>query len=328
MVDFKAMLQRLRQPGLAPVASGVHRLGVLFVNVYFVDAAGGWVLIDTGVPHAGPLIRDVAELRYGRQRPQAIVLTHGHFDHAGSALDLAQTWDVPVYAHLNEMPYLTGKSDYPPKDPTVGGAMGFFSRFFPDHGYDLGDAIATLPLDGSLPGMPGWRWIYTPGHAPGHISLFRENDRTLLAGDALATMDMDSWKQMLVRTREFDRPPAPFTCDWHAARQSVEQLAELQPAVVAAGHGLPLTGPAVAQHLQQYRRHFTPPRRGRYADQPAITDAQRGVVELPPPVPDPFPARIAGAAMATSLLLAMLRRQNRSPDPDAPAAADPPSHLN
>ena len=51
--------------------------------------------------------------------PEAIVLTHGHFDHAGSALQLAEYWDVPIYAHRLEMPYLTGKADYPPPDPTI-----------------------------------------------------------------------------------------------------------------------------------------------------------------------------------------------------------------
>ena len=44
------------------------------------------------------------------------------------------------------------------------------------------------PSDGSIPNMPGWQWIHTPGHSPGHISLFREKDRSLIAGDAFVAV--------------------------------------------------------------------------------------------------------------------------------------------
>ena len=54
-------------------------------------------------------------------RPAAILLTHGHFDHVGALKTLAEEWDVPVYAHTLELPYLTGRSSYPPPDPSVGG---------------------------------------------------------------------------------------------------------------------------------------------------------------------------------------------------------------
>ena len=75
------------------VAPGVARLRVLFVNLYFVDAPDGWVLVDTGVPGSAALIKRTAEKRYGEKaRPRAIILTHGHFDHAGSAAELAGAW--------------------------------------------------------------------------------------------------------------------------------------------------------------------------------------------------------------------------------------------
>ena len=65
--------------------------------------------------------------------------------------------------------------------------MARLSPLFPRGPYDFTDRIVPLPLDGSVPHLPGWRWIHTPGHTAGHISLFRDSDRTLLAGDALTT---------------------------------------------------------------------------------------------------------------------------------------------
>jgi Metallo-beta-lactamase superfamily len=117
---------------------------------------------------------------------------------------------MPIYAHPLEMPYLTGKSDYPPQDSTMGGAIAVLSRLFPGSGYDFGDRVRPLPDDDSVPGLEYWRWVHTPGHTPGHVSLFREMDGTLLAGDALATINMDSWISQLPRKRELHRPPAPF----------------------------------------------------------------------------------------------------------------------
>jgi glyoxylase-like metal-dependent hydrolase (beta-lactamase superfamily II) len=284
-------------------APGVARVEIIFVNAYLVGAPGGpWGLVDTGLPLlSAPLIRRAVVKRYGDgARPEAIVLTHGHFDHAGVAMDLARGWDVPIYAHPLEMPYLTGKSDYPPQDSTMGGAIAQMARLFPHSGYDFGDRMTPLPADGDVPGLPNWTFYHTPGHTPGHVSLFRETDGTLLAGDALTTMNLDSWTSQLTREREFHRPPTPFTPDWETAHRSVETLADLEPSIVAAGHGLPMSGPNVAEELRGYAARFTPPGTGRYAGQPPRAD-EEGVRELPPPVPDPLSMKVAaGATMAVA----------------------------
>ncbi|MDQ3607109.1 MAG: MBL fold metallo-hydrolase, partial [Gemmatimonadota bacterium] len=210
---------------LERLAPDVARLPVIFVNAYLVGEPGGaWTLVDTGLPLSAGRVQAAAAARFGvGTRPEAIVLTHGHFDHAGSARELATLWEVPIYAHSLELPYLTGRSDYPPQDPTIGGAISFMSRVFPHSGFDFGGKVRPLPDDGSVPGMPGWRWIHTPGHTAGHVSFFRERDRLLLAGDALTTMDLDSWAAQITRAQELDRPPAPLTSDWGAARRSVER---------------------------------------------------------------------------------------------------------
>ena len=303
---------------LESLATGVRHLKILFVNAYFVDtpesAPDSWVLVDTGIPLSETTIKSHAEKFYGANaRPAAIVLTHGHFDHAGAALALANYWDVPIYAHHLEMPYLTGKSDFAPQDPSVGGAIAQMSRLFPHGGYDFGSRIYPLPENGEIKEMRGWRAVHTPGHTAGHISLFREADKTLLAGDALATMNMDSWISNVTEKREFCRPPAPFTPDWGAARRSVELLARLEPKVVAAGHGQPIKGADTAQRLKDFAGNFNAPAHGRYVNHPAIAD-ETGIVKLPPPVADPVRqmliggAIVGGAALAFGLL--KKRREN------------------
>jgi glyoxylase-like metal-dependent hydrolase (beta-lactamase superfamily II) len=300
---------------LSFVAKGVYHTKIIFVGAYFVDtpenAEGSWVLIDTGLSMSDGKIRQAAKSKYGDKNPSAIVLTHGHFDHAGSALALAEEWNVPIYAHYLEMPYLTGKSDYPPQDPTVGGAIAFMSRFFPHGSYDFGNRVRALPENGELTEMPGWKIFHTPGHTAGHVSLWRESDRTLLAGDALTTMNLDSWFSQVTEKQEFCGPPAPFTSDWQAACRSVEFLADLEPKVVGAGHGKPISDVDTPQQLKEFARNFEPPRKGRYVETPAITD-ESGVVAVPPPTTDYL--KIVAGTVATGVVITALARRNKNQD--------------
>ena len=284
---------------------GVARLRVSIANVYFVGSAGSpWVLVDAGVPGYAEHIQTAAEQHFGPHAgPQAILLTHGHFDHSGSARELAELWDVPIYAHRLERPFLTGKSMYPPKDPMAGGAMSFLSRFFPSRASDVGSRLRDLP-DGEVPGLPGWRWLHTPGHAPGHVAFYQPGKSILLAGDACATMDLDSAWGMVSQEPRISRPPAPFTFDWVQARRSVEMLADLHPVTLGAGHGEPMSGSAVAAGLEQLAHHFPRPR-GRYAVEPARTD-ENGIVFVPPPVPDPLPKVVLAAGLSAMLVTAVL----------------------
>jgi glyoxylase-like metal-dependent hydrolase (beta-lactamase superfamily II) len=301
------------------VAADVAYLKTVFVNLFFYGRPGApngsWVLIDAGLPGSAQWILGAAEERFGPwAHPSAIVLTHGHFDHVGALGTLLQKWDVPVYAHPLEMPYLTGRSAYPPPDPTVGGgAMAAMSRFYPRGPYNFSDRIRALPVDGSVPGMDGWRWIHTPGHTPGHVSLYRDSDRTLIAGDAFVTTKQESAYAALTQRPEINGPPSYFTPDWEAARRSVEKLAALEPLRVATGHGPPLEGPNMLRELHRLARDFDEiavPKRGRYVRQPAVAD-ETGVVALPPAVPDPLPRILIGLGLAL-VAGAMLRRSSRS----------------
>lgn len=285
------------------IAPDVGWQPISFVNAYFVGHSGGpWALIDSGLPGCADEIFAAAEARFGAgSRPQAIYLTHGHFDHAGSAAELADRWEVPIFAHPMERPYLTGRSDYPPPDPTIGGAMAFLSRFIPFRARDLGDRVRKLP-EGDLPGLSGWEWIATPGHSPGHVSFFRSSDRVLLAGDAFATMNMDSWIGLANRKRVLSRGEAPFNMDWQATLQSVRKLADLRPNVVGCGHGIPMGDGALPDRLKRFADRFRRPRHGRYAGAGAEVN-EAGVAALPPAPFDPIPLATAGALLVAGIAL-------------------------
>ena len=268
------------------VASDVFRLKTLMVNVYFVRdrTSGQWALIDTGVPGFAATIRRVGEQLFGTT-PSAILLTHGHFDHVSGLPTLADQWGVPVYAHRLELPYLTGRSKYPPADPTVGGgAQSLLSPLFSRGPIDLGSRVHILPMNGVVPGLPEWQWLLTCGHTPGHVSFFREADRTLVAGDAVVTTKQEATiGAMFQRPTLVWRPPAYFTPDWTSARRSVETLAALEPEVLATGHGRVMYGPEMRRELRDLADRFDAymPSSGRYIPYPAIAD-ERGVVHVPP----------------------------------------------
>ena len=82
------------------IARDVAIVPTLIANAYLVGNAESWVLVDACTPGNERRIERAAERRFGRDRlPRAILLTHGHFDHAGSAGPLADAWGVPIYAH-------------------------------------------------------------------------------------------------------------------------------------------------------------------------------------------------------------------------------------
>jgi glyoxylase-like metal-dependent hydrolase (beta-lactamase superfamily II) len=283
---------------------GYLRIG--FVNVYFFgrpDAADrGWVLIDAGILGAAGLIQRAAAARFGADaRPAAIILTHGHFDHRGALRTLAERWDATIYAHERELPFLTGQQPYPAPNPAVGGgAMAAMSPLFPREPIDLRGRIRPLPSDGSLPGMPGWQWIPTPGHTTGHVSLFRPEDRTLIAGDAFVTTKQESLLSALTYRPELHGPPAYFTPDWTDAWSSVDRLANLEPELIATGHGPPLKGEAMRRDLHDLADRFPDrgmPEHGRIADRRAPLESWPNVLIG------------TGAAIVAGLLIRRLARR-------------------
>ncbi|WP_075036306.1 MBL fold metallo-hydrolase [Halobacillus dabanensis] len=231
------------------------------VNICCVEnskKANDWVLVDTGMPKSADSIIKAIEERFGENsKPKAIVLTHGHFDHVGAVVDLVEEWDVPVYAHEAELPFLTGESSYPEPDGSVeGGLVAKMSPMFPNEPVDLGNHVKPLPSDGTVPHLPDWRWIHTPGHTPGHISLFRDEDRALIAGDAFVTVKQESLYKVITQHKEINGPPRYLTTDWEAARDSVQNLEALNPSVAVTGHGKPVYGKELSDGLKRLVQDF------------------------------------------------------------------------
>ncbi|WP_407071840.1 MBL fold metallo-hydrolase [Pueribacillus theae] len=233
---------------------------VQIVNICLVGKPGSndFVLVDAGMPHSSNAIISAVENRFGKNsRPQAIVLTHGHFDHVGAVIELVERWDVPVYAHELELPYLTGEKSYPEPDPTVeGGLVAKMSPIFPNEPIHLGNRVTMLPSDGTVPGMPEFRWIHTPGHTPGHVSFFRERDRALIVGDAFVTVKQESLYKVLTQEQEINGPPRYLTTDWSASWESAKKLEALKPSVAITGHGLPMEGEQLAKNLRKLVEEF------------------------------------------------------------------------
>jgi glyoxylase-like metal-dependent hydrolase (beta-lactamase superfamily II) len=136
--------------------------------------------------------------------------------------------------------------------------MSLLSPLYPRGPIDLGACLQPLPNDGSVPGMAGWRWIHTPGHTPGHISLWHEDSRTLVAGDAVITTAQESAYEVARQTPEIHGPTRYFTPDWEAAEESACKLAALRPKTLLSGHGPALAGPEMREGLERLAADFRP----------------------------------------------------------------------
>lgn len=298
------------------VTPGVWGMKTVFVNIFMIATGNGndWVLVDAGLKgFANNIQKMAAELFGPNNPPEAIILTHGHFDHVGTIKKLLTVWDVPVYAHPLELPYLTGHSAYPPPDPTVGGGlMSALSVIYPKKPIDLGINVRVLPENNSVPFLPEWLWIFTPGHSPGHVSLWRQRDKLVIAGDAFVTTKQESAFSVAVQKLELSGPPQYFTADWIAAAASVKKLHDLQPAIAATGHGKPMYGKKLSEGLNYLIDHFEQtaiPAQGRYVKEPARAN-KRGVQYVPPAPFNPVLAVSVAGLIAISIY-ALVKRSKK-----------------
>jgi glyoxylase-like metal-dependent hydrolase (beta-lactamase superfamily II) len=249
------------------IASGVFCLGPkgrAQTNVYLVRSEAGWVLVDAG--WAGDLSRiaTAAEALFGPGSPAAaILLTHAHPDHAGSARELARRWDSPVFVHPAELPLSSG--DFAAMTRFAGPvdrwlvlplmrALGRRRRDAILVRSSLAGVVRALDPAGSVPALPGWQWIHTPGHTPGHVAFFRPTDRVAITGDAIVTLRVNSPAGLLLGRQGLSGPPRYTSWSWPLVRESILALAALEPIVLAGGHGMPLSGPSTSDALHAFAR--------------------------------------------------------------------------
>ena len=123
------------------------------------------------------------------------------------------------------------------------------------------EAIVDLPrlaLDADA-------WTYA-----GHVSFWREKDRAIIGGDAFITTNQESAYAVAMQKPELHGPSKYFTVDWTAARDSVNNLAALNPELVVTGHGRAMRGLEMREALHALARDF---------DQVAVAEGGRYVAK-------------------------------------------------
>lgn len=221
-------------PGVWVMRGGLPRR---LMNVYFLEEDdGGVTLFDAGVKDMTEWIAAAAGRMGGLRR---VVLGHAHEDHRGAAPGLG----APVFCHSDEAEFAEA-SGPTPYFRLYRLERRLFRIAYPRllEEWDGGPVkVAGTVADGDE--VAGFEVRHLPGHAPGLIGLWRESDRLALVSDVVYTLD----PQSLGRSTPPRLPHPAFNSDTERARQSILELAALEPRTVWTGHADPVTGDVRAQ---------------------------------------------------------------------------------
>jgi glyoxylase-like metal-dependent hydrolase (beta-lactamase superfamily II) len=234
----------VRQPDSPPeVAEGVYRLGTRWINFYLVEEGGEFTLIDAGYPgYWRHLVGAVEALGTSLSAIRAVILTHHHVDHVGTAQRLRSTTGAQGFVGDADAWIVSGRY---PSHANPGfyrqSSMRPSGRRFLAHSAAAGGAqyrpvadVEGLKSDQTLdlPGRP--RVIHTPGHTAGHHAVALEERGVLLSGDALASLDYVTGSRGLGVHRLND--------DRALALASLDRLDPITADTVLVAHGDPWTG--------------------------------------------------------------------------------------
>ena len=231
-------------PALTAVTDRVHFAQTDLVNWTLIAGDDGVMLIDAGFPGSrADVLESLRQLGFGVQDVRAILLTHAHIDHLGTAIWFAETYGTPVYCHADEVGH--SKREYLEQASPVKVAAHAWqpkwlkwSAAIIRKGALTHDGIPTAaPLTDDvaahLPGAP--TAIATPGHTGGHCSYVV--DGVLVSGDALVT------DHPVAPRRGPQLLPSVFNHDEDACRRSLATLATIDAEVMLPGHGPVWRGP-------------------------------------------------------------------------------------
>jgi glyoxylase-like metal-dependent hydrolase (beta-lactamase superfamily II) len=204
------------------ISPNIYKLSIwigLPISLWAVKEEGGITLVDTGIKQMGKgILKEIDRLKLGPL--QRIVLTHGHPDHTGAIERLRADRNIPVYAHPLEIPYMEGEAPYPDKKKA-----SVLVR--PGLVQSLEKAEGELSSIGSL------KPFLTPGHTPGHLVFYHQEDDVLLGGDLFTSS----------RKGKLRRPIPLFTANMQVAVASGSIVKLLQPELLSLCHGRDITQP-------------------------------------------------------------------------------------
>ncbi len=240
------------------VAGGVFRIEGSHTNFVLVVDGAEVTMIDSGYPKDRDLV-DTAVEEIGRSLADthALVLTHGHPDHTGSAERLRRDHDVSVRCSTDEVPIARGEikqviSLWELRKAWRPHVFRFALNAIragglkPEHVTSLTTFSDRETLD--VPGNPVT--VFTPGHTQGHCSLHLPDRGVVVTGDALVTVD--HWDPYHTGPQVLRRE---FNHDHQEAIRSLDRLVDLEADTLVPGHGEPWKGsPALAVELARPRR--------------------------------------------------------------------------
>ena len=223
------------------IAPGIWRAGTRFVNFYLVDGGSGITLIDAGLPSYGKHLRSA--LTYlGRRRDgiEAILLTHGHVDHAGGSPAAADA-GTPIHLHPADAALAndprTNRTERPMRNYAYWPATAaFLAHAVMNGATKAGRLPSTVDLRDrevlDVPGNPTVR--HTPGHTDGSCVFHFPDHEALFAGDLLCTSDPLTGRHVApqIQTRGSN-------LDSGLTMNSLDLVADIDATWVLPGHGAP-----------------------------------------------------------------------------------------